>query len=102
MNSMKLEDLIKSYVKGQRFHGAELLQIAGSSEEDVRNVIRDSLCKELIVPVYRLNTKQKVKELENNDWTEDLPKFAKIFTLEDETIFDGRNPKNIEIAFLRV
>lgn len=47
---------------------------------------------------YRLNTKRRVLDLDN-DWTDNPIKLNQVFELDNHDFFDGSIPNNIEVAF---
>jgi len=99
---MDVHSLIQEYKPGQIFSASEIYEKIGGEKDHLRKSIMNEVDAERITPVYRLFTNKKIKELTDNEWTEDLPKFSRKFTLEDGSVFNGADPKNIEIAFKRL
>lgn len=99
-SSSDLMSVIFGFEIGKIFKASDIANNVSVENTKLKRLIVDALNLGLIIPIYRLNTIQLVQET-RNEWTPDLSSLAKEYTLESGEIFDGKNPKNIEIAFLR-
>ena len=68
---------------------------------ETKHLITNALNAGLIRPVFRLRTQEDVQDLANNDWQDNAALLKKEFRLQTGHLIDGRDPKNIEIAFAR-
>lgn len=92
--------LLLGFESGKVFKAADISSSTSIDSAALKKLIVDGINLGLIIPIYRIKTNTVIQE-GPNDWTHDLPSLAKTFTLEDGNTIDGKDPKNVEIAFLR-
>lgn len=88
------------YEKGHIFKAADISNSVSVSNDKLKSALLESINLGLVTPVYRLKTETTVREF-SNDWTSNLATLAQKFFLDNGEEINGRDPKNIEIAFQR-
>lgn len=81
---------------------AELIQQTNISAEDLQAIVADALRGGLLRPEYQLRVRTHVESNPFSGWTTDLASLAKPFVGPNEEVIDGRDPRNILVAFRRV
>ena len=79
----------------------DVLGFFGGTPELVRDVLVGGVSAGLLAPVFRLKTDELVLEAENA-WVLHPALLSRVFTTETGRKIDGREPKNIEIAYQRL
>ena len=95
-----LGSVLDSFQIGQVFRAADIANSIEIRLEDLKNLLIEAVKLGLIVPAYRLRTQLIVQD-QPNEWTENLSPLGRSFSLEDGSVLNGKDPKNIEIGFLK-
>lgn len=86
---------------GDTVRPAELASMFNLSMEESRQNLLSAMKIGLLQPVYRLRTVELLIA-RSNDWTKDPSELNSQFEIDGGGEIDGQDPKNIEVAFLRV
>lgn len=86
---------------GDTVRPAELASMFNLSMEESRQNLLSAMKIGLLQPVYRLRTVELLIA-RSNDWTKDQSELNSQFEIDGGGEIDGQDPKNIEVAFLRV
>lgn len=94
-------DWLSKMAPGTMVRPAELSAQFSISIEESRFSLVTSMKIGLLQPVYRLRTDALL--IDNpNEWTSDPSELNREFEADGGDIIDGRDPRNIEVAFLRI
>lgn len=91
---------VLQYEKGHIFKASDISNSVSVSNEKLKAALLEGINLGLVTPVYRLKTESIVREF-SNEWTSNLAALSQKFSLENGEEINGRDPKNIEIAFQR-
>ena len=90
--------MIESAEIGQLFIPSDLQEKFGLTDKELKDlVIIPLLVKQMLIPVYKLNTTEYVP----NEWSPNLSGLSRSWRLKTGKMFDGSHPKNVLIAFKR-
>lgn len=79
----------------------ELNASYGVNPTELKSLLAKAVSAGLVAPVYRLKSEELVHGY-HNDWTTRLSVLNRSFTTESDAIIQGGDPKNIEVAFMKI
>ena len=86
---------------GEIARPAELSSMFGLTAEESRKSLLSAMQIGLLQPVYRVRTAALLIDYPNH-WTKDPSALNGLFKIDGGDAIDGQDPRNIEVAFMRV
>jgi hypothetical protein len=97
-----LWDRISATPDGELLWASSLADTHDASAATVREAIGDAIQAGLLEPVFRLARHEELAEPLAAQWTAALASLARSFVLASGEVVDGRDPREVQIAFRRV